>query len=125
MSDLEGHHKQIEAELQKLIDDYRTDIEEIQNAGLEHFMTESHRSGYVEGLATVCNALEDLLHESVEPTHSEQCDADGPGDLICTRHQTDHDAHVTYRQVNGQLQRIEWFACDTNGEPITDNNAQT
>jgi len=121
MSDIENHHERIEEEIQKLIGDYRTDIEEIQNAGLEHFMTESHRNGYVEGLATVCNALEELLHESVDASQSEQCGSKGPRGLVCTRHQAEHDTHVTYQQVYGQLQRIEWFACNPNGEPKNDD----
>jgi len=47
----------------------------------------------------------------------ELCGAFGPGDLVCTRHGNDHTAHVTYREVDGQLTRIEWFACNPLGEP--------
>jgi len=48
------------------------------------------------------------------------CLADGPNGLTCTRHDDDHDTHVAYLKVNGQLQHVEWFACNAIGEPDDD-----
>lgn len=63
MTDTKRHHEQLENELEELIEDYRTDIQEMQNAGVEYYMTEAQQRGYIEGLATACNALEELLHD--------------------------------------------------------------
>jgi len=50
-------------ELRELIEDYRADIERIQEGDYEEFLTEPQREEYIEGLATVCNALEHLIND--------------------------------------------------------------
>jgi hypothetical protein len=48
-------------ELRELVRDFRVDIDGIEDGDYDEHMAEAERDGYVEGLATVCNALEELV----------------------------------------------------------------
>jgi len=48
---------------------------------------------------------------------SGQCGKRGPGGAECTRYGTDHDRHAAYVRIDGELNRVGWFACNPIGEP--------
>lgn len=50
-------------ELRELVRDYRVDIGRVEDGDYDEHMSEAQRDGYVEGLATVCNALEELVEQ--------------------------------------------------------------
>jgi hypothetical protein len=47
---------------------------------------------------------------------NQQCGAEGPEGLVCTRDEKRHERHVTYMESDGRLYHIEWFECDQIGE---------
>ena len=50
-------------ELRELVRDYRVDIGRVEDGDYGEHMAEAQRDGYIEGLATVCNALEELVDQ--------------------------------------------------------------
>lgn len=50
----------------------------------------------------------------------EQCGADGPAGLRCTRINGHDGSHKTYRKVGGDDHHIEWWECNPVGDPVED-----
>jgi hypothetical protein len=50
-------------ELRELIEDYRTDMDRVQDGDFDGLMSQARREGFLEGMATVCNALEHLIED--------------------------------------------------------------
>lgn len=50
-------------ELRELIADYREDVNRVQEGDYDGLMSQARKEGFLEGMATVCNALEYLIED--------------------------------------------------------------